>query len=160
MKLFDKNDKEEMHPLLPSGAWEGFYCYDNNPAQHKMVIDLNFKNTVISGSGIDDVASFTWKGKYDLNTFKLFMTKTYTTHRVFYMGTIDENGIYGTWKISMHSYNFPKELTALFQEAFQEDCNGGFHIWPKNQGEESNANEESQNRESAKLKELYIEIFN
>jgi hypothetical protein len=43
MKLF-KNKTEEMHPLLPSGAWEGFYCYRTSSEQHKMQIELNFKN--------------------------------------------------------------------------------------------------------------------
>ena len=158
MKLNNKNDKEEMHPMLPSGEWDGFYCYNHNPEQHKMQIDLNFKNTVITGSGVDDVAPFTWKGKYDLDKFKIFMTKTYHSHRVFYAGNVDENGIWGTWKISFESYNFPKELSEVLFDAFKEDCNGGFHIWPKKQNAASNKKSASKEKESERLKKLFVEI--
>lgn len=60
-----------------------------------MVIELNFKNGIVSGSGTDDVAPFTWKGKYDLEPMKIYMTKVYRTHTIEYKGDIDENGIWG-----------------------------------------------------------------
>jgi len=95
LSKYNKPSKTETHPLLPRGEWDGFYCYHYSPEQHKMQIELNFNNSIVTGSGVDDVAPFTWSGKYDLETFKLTMTKTYTTHQVFYKGDIDENGDLG-----------------------------------------------------------------
>jgi len=65
------NQEVESHPRLPSGEWEGFYCYNYSPKQHKMFIELNFSNSIVTGSGIDDVAAFTLTGKYDLEKLKL-----------------------------------------------------------------------------------------
>ena len=101
MKINDtaKKPQVEAHPLLPSGEWEGFYCYRQNSAQHKMFVELIFSNSSVSGSGIDDVAPFTWTGRYDIEKFKIQMTKHYLTHNVVYEGDIDENGIWGIWEI-------------------------------------------------------------
>ena len=65
----------ETHKFLPSGIWEGFYCYNNSPTQHKMHITLLFSDNKVSGSGIDDVDTFKWKGKYNLKDFKIKLTK-------------------------------------------------------------------------------------
>ncbi|MFH7002554.1 hypothetical protein [Flavobacterium bizetiae] len=70
-----KDNKNETHHFLPSGEWEGFYCYSNSPHQHKMSIELSFTNSIVSGSGIDDVAPFRWNGSYNLEQFKLKMVK-------------------------------------------------------------------------------------
>ena len=67
----------ETHPLLPSGEWEGFYCYYNNMQQHKMSTNLRFINSSITGSGTDDIAPFRWSGSYDLKLFKLTTKKVY-----------------------------------------------------------------------------------
>ncbi|QWX84649.1 hypothetical protein H0I23_03105 [Cellulophaga sp. HaHaR_3_176] len=84
----------ESHELLPSGKWEGFYCFQNSPKQHKMAIELLFKNGKVNGSGIDDVAPFKWSGNYSLENFKIQLVKTYSSHSISYFGDIDENGIW------------------------------------------------------------------
>lgn len=106
-------DLNEMHPLFPSGEWEGFYTYAFGPdaQQHKMSLDLIFKINLITGSGSDDIGSFSWRGTYNTDALKCTITKHYASHTVFYEGSIDENGIWGTWSLTWG--------------------HGGFHIWPK-----------------------------
>ncbi|MEM9920726.1 MAG: hypothetical protein AAF990_21690 [Bacteroidota bacterium] len=155
----DKRQSEDVHPLLPSGEWEGFYCYNHSPEQHKMQVELNFSNAVVSGSGIDDVASFTWKGQYDLEKLKLSMTKHYATHKIFYRGDIDENGIWGLWECDMSHLGIPQGLAEMIKDSLKEDLTGGFHIWPKKQQSETNSNSLEAQNESKKLKEIFIEVF-
>ena len=160
MCIRDRNEtKTERHPLLPSGDWEGFYCYHYSPEQHKMFIELNLTNGIVSGSGIDDVAPFTWSGSYDLEKFKLQMTKKYHSHEVFYKGDIDENGIWGIWEIVHDFSNIPPELVGHIKAAFKNEITGGFHIWPKKQESNSTSNSMNSEEESEKLKELFVEIF-
>jgi hypothetical protein len=108
----------EMHPLLPSCAWEGFYTYATGPQadKHKMSCNLTFRKGKVSGGGTDDVSSFSWKGTYDLDSLVCTLTKHYPTHTVKYAGQVDENGIWGTWSLGTKS--------------------GGFHIWPKSKKEQ------------------------
>ncbi len=116
-----KTKNLETHKFLPSGEWEGFYCYTHSTTKHKMAIHLTFKKGKVSGSGTDDVNYFSWKGNYDLEAFVITMVKTYPSHTVNYKGDIDENGIWGSWNIGAHS-------------------SGGFHIWPKKQNADENEN--------------------
>lgn len=134
-----KKENLESHPFLPSGAWEGFYCYSYAPTQHKMEIELSFKKGKVFGSGVDDINYFSWKGDYSLDTFKLHMVKTYPSHTVDYNGDIDENGIWGSWSLKGKYGN----LT------------GGFHIWPKKQqSEEAEATLKEEIKVSKKLKQI------
>jgi hypothetical protein len=130
-----KSSKAEMHPLFPSGDWEGFYNYTYNQAgsKSKMEFSLNFKNGKISGNGSDDVGSFSWSGTYDINGLTTQMTKQYhRQHSVVYHGNVDENGIWGHW------------LIASFK--------GGFHIWPKKNEEEAAEKEIAKEEKVAKKK--------
>lgn len=108
-------DINEPHPLFPSGEWEGFYTYSEgaNAARHNMSFFLHFQSGRVTGSGSDDVATFSWNGTYNTEQLRCKMTKRYATHTVFYDGRVDENGIWGTWMMS-----------SFFK--------GGFHIWLKN----------------------------
>ncbi len=106
------NNKQEMHPLFPSGEWEGFYLYPPSNRKHSMPSILKFKNNKITGGGSDDVGTFKWTGTYDKEELKCNIVKQYATHVVYYQGNVDENGIWGHWSIPP----FAK---------------GGFHIWPK-----------------------------
>ncbi len=105
---------DEMHPLFPSGEWEGFYTYTFGPEarKYKMSLELTFKNNLINGSGSDDIGIFGWKGNYDTDALKCTIHKNYKSHSVLYEGSADENGIWGTWSI-------------------QNSDKGGFHIWTK-----------------------------
>ena len=113
MAKVQRDQPSEMHPLFPTGAWEGFYTYAMGPDadKHQMRCMLTFKNGTVAGGGSDDVGSFTYKGSYDTEQLICTMTKQYQTHTVSYQGQVDENGIWGTWKM--------------------RGGNGGFHIWPK-----------------------------
>lgn len=155
-----KTINTETHPLLPSGEWEGFYCYKRDSEQHKMSIELLFENGNVSGTGVDDVAPFTWKGKYHLETFKIEMVKSYSTHSVLYKGDIDENGIWGMWKIAHDFSRYPEAMKDIIKAAFKNDLNGGFHIWPKKIKSNINTNEKEEEIESSKiLEELFLEVF-
>lgn len=142
-----KSPKLEAHPQLPSGEWEGFYCYNYSPRQHKMSIELLFANSIVSGFGVDDVSAFTWEGMYDIEDFKIQMTKSYLSHEVEYKGDIDENGIWGTWQIGNPSSGLLTVMT------------GGFHIWPKKSESEKNSNSFESKIESKKLKKIFVEVF-
>ena len=148
----------ETHPLLPSCEWVGFYCYHQNSEQHKMLIELFFSNSIVSGSGVDDVAPFTWTGKYDIEKFKIVMTKHYVTHKVEYRGDIDENGIWGIWEI-MHDYSkVSQHMAETIKKAFKNEITGGFHIWPKKSEQATNSDaREEEKKESQKLKEIFVE---
>lgn len=150
----------ETHPFIPSGAWEGFYCYNYPSTQHKMDIKLRFTDGIVSGSGIDDIAPFTWEGDYNLETLKIRMTKTYPTHSIFYKGDIDENGIWGIWndQTSLNK-NFSPEIIERVTKAFGDKIKGGFHIWPKvAKSQSKEATTEEKVIGSEKLKEIYIKI--
>jgi hypothetical protein len=126
-------ERQETHPLFPSGEWEGFYTYATGPGEdrHDMHLMLNFKDNLVTGSGGDDVGSFSWKGSYNKEQLECKMTKRYSTHSVFYKGQADENGIWGLWEM--------------------EWLKGGFHIWPK----ASSQNEEAE--ELAVVEEIMVQ---
>ena len=132
-----KGSSEEIHPLFPSGDWEGFYKY---PYAYlppdPMHCFLNFRQGTVTGSGSDSVGAFSWKGSYDTEALTCQLTKYYTTHTVFYKGQVDENGIWGHWRIN----DFSK---------------GGFHIWPKKGGEEEEGTENEEVEEEIEELETF-----
>jgi len=144
--------KLETHPFLPSGEWEGFYCYQNNMQQHEMATNLRFINSSITGSGADDIAPFSWSGVNDLKAFKLITKKVYSTHQFIYNGDIDENGIWGIWESALSELNYPRMIPFKMT--------GGFHLWPKQLSKESNQNAiEDEKTSSKKLDEIFLKEF-
>jgi hypothetical protein len=135
-----KESSTETHHLFPSGEWEGFYTYEFGPSaqRHWMSFVLHFQDGSITGEGGDDVAAFLWRGKYDTAALTCRMTKTYPSHVVDYQGNVDENGIWGTWRIYY--------------------AHGGFHIWPKKQNQEKKPEimEEIGKKEKERKKEMEI----
>lgn len=127
----------ETNPLFPSGEWEGYYTYEYGPDAHRhmMSFALTFKHGKVSGSGIDSINHFSWRGNYDTERLRCWMQKRYSSHVVFYDGYVDQNGIWGTWEISPH-------------------CRGGFHIWPKGLSENLTIEDKENVPESVKLPEL------
>jgi hypothetical protein len=122
----------ETHPHLPSGPWEGFYRYNFSRAQHSMSQYLDFSRGRITGFGTDDVAIFNWDGTYDPDSGKVFMVKRYATHKVWYKGHFDENGIWGIWEIFYgDDHTQPGSLMLT----------GDFHIWPKGDSRDTAAEE-------------------
>jgi hypothetical protein len=104
-------------PLFPSGPWTGFYNYFPGE-RHRMDLALTFANGAMSGDGTDDIGRFLIKGRYDAATRECYWTKAYVgAHDVFYRGFREGKGIWGTWEIAIQ-------------------CHGGFHIWPRQAGEE------------------------
>ncbi len=131
--------KLEEHPLYPSCEWEGFYTYEGFAGKDKMDFYLEFMDGKITGFGEDAVGRFVWKGLYDKYQGTCSMVKHYTgKHQVFYSGYVDENGIWGKWFIAPFS-------------------TGGFHIWPRKEGKECNAEEISE-EEIDVLEEKILEI--
>jgi hypothetical protein len=83
-----------------------------------MDLQLTFGQGLMGGAGTDDIGPFQIKGRYDAGTGECYWTKTYLgQHDVFYRGFRDGKGIWGTWEITIHDH-------------------GGFHIWPRQAGEE------------------------
>ncbi len=109
----------EMHPLFPSGEWEGFFSYYIGD-KHVMHCFYSFHQGVVTGTGSDEIGPFTWKGTYSTEALNCSMTKFYSTHTVFYKGEVDENGWWGYWEMN--------------------GGRGGFHLWPtKTKGENHQA---------------------
>lgn len=154
-----KPDNLETHEFLPSGEWEGFYCYNNSPLQHKMSVQLRFSNNRITGSGVDDIEPFTWSGNYDLDDFKSTKTKIYSKHKILYKGDIDENGIWGIWENAEDFSGIAPEFVEMAKRLLKDKIKGGFHIWPKKgkKATESIKNEEKE--KSTVLEEIFIEYF-
>jgi hypothetical protein len=90
----------ETNPLFPSGEWEGFYTYEFGPdaRRYMMSFALTFKNGKVSGSGIDNVSRFSWRGNYDTEKLRCWMQKRYPSHTVSYDGYVDQKGIWGFGK--------------------------------------------------------------
>ena len=129
----------EKHSLFPSGEWEGFYTYSFGPdsQRHIMSFALTFKNKSVSGSGIDNVSRFIWRGHYDTEKLRCWMQKRYPSHTVSYDGYVDQNGIWGSWEIPPH-------------------YRGGFHIWPKGLSQNLTVEDKETVPETAKLPQLLI----
>lgn len=133
MKIDQDKKKLEQHPRFPSGEWEGFYTYSYGPqaGQHRMDFTLEFSEGKVTGSGTDDIGSYSWEGVYDLEAMTCNMTKSYRTHPVDYQGRVDENGIWGTWFIG--------------------SFRGGFHLWPKQAGEQEQEQEKKEDSLESKV---------
>ena len=109
--------------LFPSGPWTGFYNYSPGGPRHRMDLGLTFANGNMTGDGIDDIARFIIRGRYDEGKGECHWTKIYVgKHDVFYRGFREGKGIWGRWEIGILAH-------------------GGFHIWPR--GAEA-ADEQSQ----------------
>jgi len=114
--------------LFPSGPWTGFYNYQPGD-RHRMDLHLTFANGRISGDGNDDVGRFTICGRYDVTTKECWWMKSYPgSHDVSYRGFREGKGIWGTWDIKVFAH-------------------GGFHIWPKQAGEEETESAFAEQRE-------------
>lgn len=128
-----QNKDKQVHPLLPNGAWDGFYTYTQGPGdEHPMPSHFTFSNSQIQGAGSDDVGGFSWRGTYDLTNMTCQLTKCYSTHSVDYSGFIDEQGIWGQWK--------------LFR------MTGWFHLWPAKSGKEEEEEVEATSKMLLKVK--------
>jgi hypothetical protein len=100
----------------PSGPWTGFYNYSPKD-KHRMDLHINFANGQMAGEGNDDLGAFRIRGRYDAAAHECHWTKSYLgAHDVYYQGYREGKGIWGRWEINAFAH-------------------GGFHIWPKGQGE-------------------------
>ena len=105
-----------MEEDFSSGPWVGFYTYAGG-RRERMDLSLTFREGSVSGAGTDPVGPFIIVGRYTAETNEVHWTKSYLgAHSVYYKGFRDDRGIWGTWEIS-------------------PGWTGGFHIWPKGQGE-------------------------
>ena len=137
MKPDSQHQLYEDHPLLPSGQCEGFYCYHYNNVEHRIKTSLNFNEGKVLGSGVDDIAHFTLLGDYDIDKLKLVMLKSYTSHKVLYQGDIDENGIWGTWRIDHKLDQIISKMSSSRKSAYLRESVGGFHLWPSSKSQQN-----------------------
>ena len=80
-----------------------------------MKLQLSFSEDKLAGDGTDCIGEFTLKGRYETDSGKVWIHKTYIErHDVIYTGfaEVADKGIWGTWEI-------------------RQDFRGGWHIWPK-----------------------------
>ncbi len=104
-------------PNFPSGEWVGFYREQGS--NHRQEMHLFFSGGRISGSGADDIGTFTISGRYDADSREAWWTKIYPgSHDVFYKGYRELKGIWGLWEIPPGGGD-------------------GFHIWPRAHGEDA-----------------------
>ena len=106
----------EVDSLFPSGKWVGFFTDNRVPGKHGMELNLEFRDSVMTGEGRDIVGNFTVNGVYRLDDGSCNFKKTYAgSHAILYSGFNEGKGIWGTWEL--------------------QGVKGGFHIWPEGMGE-------------------------
>lgn len=126
--------------FLPDGPWEGFYEEYERAGNFPMACTLTFADGNISGSGSDEVGTFTFSGSYS-KTYEVSMRKSYHSHTLLYEGHADENGIWGKWQFPALKF-----------------VSAGFHLWPK-KGESEQIEEEEEVEEAIKeLLEIEVPI--
>ncbi len=105
-----------MEDEFTSGPWTGFYTYPGG-RRERMDLSLTFREGKVTGSGSDPVGPFRIAGGYAASSGEAWWTKTYPgAHDVSYRGYRDSRGLWGLWEI-------------------RPGWSGGFHIWPKGEGE-------------------------
>ncbi len=109
--MADQEEKEQ-DPGFPSGPWTGFYTEPRmRHTFHRQMLDLTFVRGRMTGRGQDDIGIFVISGSYELDTRKVWWTKTYVgRHSVYYSGVQSGRTIQGDWSL--------------------EGFRGGFSIWP------------------------------
>ncbi len=115
--LFPENsdDSDALDPEFPSGDWVGYWLEDPG-GRYRQELRLTFRDGVLSGTGADSVAEFLVRGRYDAESKEVWWSKQYLgAHSVYYRGFREIKGIWGTWEL--------------------DGTRGGFHIWPRSEGE-------------------------
>lgn len=96
----------------PSGSWNGYYLYAPSGPQNRQSMRLSFNDGKMSGVGSDGIGRFTVEGHYDTESSTVRWNKKYVgLHSVEYRGYFERGVIWGVWRID-------------------EQCRGGFKIWP------------------------------
>jgi hypothetical protein len=110
----------------PSGRWTGYYYYGEGGSKHRMRMQLCFAlSGSIEGEGIDDIAAFLIRGRFDRATSRAAWTKAYIgMHTVQYSGVYCSRAICGDWILM--------------------GMRGGFWIWPNGLGEAESAEEQTE----------------
>jgi len=103
----------EQDDRFPSGPWNGFWTQRSTKGRQSL--GLTFSAGAVTGDGTDFVGEFLCRGVYSTDAGTLHMTKTYSTHRLEYVGFAEGDGIWGTWTL---------------RQAGREVDKGGFHLWP------------------------------
>lgn len=110
----------ECDARFPSGRWTGYWAQEGQ--QGRMSLHITFAAGRLFGDGRDLVGDFMLSGRYDLQTGRCFMHKTYLgQHEVVYEGQAGPAGIRGGWAI--HD-----------QQDGSLQTSGPFHIWPLGHG--------------------------
>ncbi len=103
----------ETDDRFPSGPWKGYFVQRSvGESKREMEMHLSFIGGRVMGTGRDGIGPFSIVGRYDVEAGKVWWTKKYARHDVFYQGFAEGNGIWGTWQI----------------HPIDRD---GFRVWPK-----------------------------
>lgn len=103
----------ETDDRFPSGPWKGYFMQRSVGASKcEMELHLSFIGGRVMGTGRDGIGPFSIVGRYEVETGKVWWTKKYPGHDVFYQGFAEGKGIWGTWQIP------PSDRD-------------GFRVWPK-----------------------------
>lgn len=110
--MADKSEHEQ-DTGFPSGPWSGFYTMAfGRTTFHRQALDLTFRAGRMTGRGQDDIGIFGISGHYELDSRKVWWTKSYVgAHSVYYAGVQSGRTIQGDWTIP-------------------PNYRGGFSIWP------------------------------
>lgn len=109
----EKEETTSPEPDFPSGEWVGFY--QQFGMKHRQDLVLTFSQRILAGEGLDGIGPFVVRGHYDPEERTASWIKSYASHTVFYKGYRETKGIWGTWEVV--------------------GMRGGFHIWPRSEGE-------------------------
>jgi hypothetical protein len=109
----------ETDARFPSGPWVGYFLQPTvREGKNWMEVTLTFRGGTLDGVGRDWVGQFIVRGTYDVENGKVRFRKVYIgKHLVGYEGVADPKGIWGTWELPQFAMK------------------GGFHLWPKGQGQ-------------------------
>jgi hypothetical protein len=83
-------------PASVDGNWYGYYIDGGNNSSELMLLNLKQNNTQITGSGTDNVGTFTIQGKLSADNSISFV-KSYPTQSWTYNGWKEGRDIYGAW---------------------------------------------------------------
>lgn len=124
----DPEGEPDLDPEFPSGEWVGYWLepfHGGGPERFRQDMALTFHQGLLTGAGDDSVGPFRIAGRYDTESKEVWWTKQYLgAHSVYYRGFREIRGIWGTWDL--------------------DGWGGGFHIWPRAEGELDAEEEEAE----------------
>lgn len=117
---------------VPSGSWRGYYTYQG--CNHDVCeFHLRFQNGAVQGDGVDDVGSYSIRGKFDGRTHRISFTKQYRAGTRNHFGRV--NGDNEGHAVTYDGRLVGQSLGAGFRGVWRirnrgTNSDGVFHLWP------------------------------